>query len=314
MGLLAALLAAVLLVEFGFRGLVAAGVVEAEVWPLVDVDVENSLHRYSDDPELVYECRPGTSRVVDGIAIRINSAGFRGPEFPGDRTDGVRRVAVIGDSVTFAADTEEEKRFTALLPGRLEAATGERWEVLEFGVTGYNSLQELRLLDTRVLEHRPDLVVVAYVMNDIGPTDGLGELCLSAHPSRLAARLRSHLMIHVLDRMDRRSAWGRRSFDLPARLFARLAELGGSGGPRALVAFFPQLMEDRATWNRPLEYDRAMGLARESGLPRLDLRDGWADRAPADRGELFLDRTHLSPAGHADVADRLASAVVDALR
>lgn len=287
-----------LLAEWGFRGLVAVGAVEADVWPLVDAGVRAAIHRYSDDPELVYECRPGSSTTKDGVTVEINQAGFRGPEFALERRPGVPRVAVLGDSVAFAVEVSEPETFPALL-------RRERREVLNFAVTGYNSDQERIQLDTRVLEYEPDVVILAYVMNDVTPADGIGALCRASHPDSWGRRLHSHLWIWVANRMERRVFWRNRSFDRPARLFERLAELREKGTTVPLVVLFPQLNEDRTGWNRPEEYERAKKLAEDRGLPVVDLKARWKDAA--DRlTTLYHDRTHLSAAGHAEVGRILA--------
>ena len=260
---------------------------------------------HADDPELVYECRPGAREVKDGVPLEINSAGFRGAEMPVERRPGVRRVAVVGDSVTFAEAVPNERTFAAQAANRL----GAGWEVFNFGVTGYNSDQERIVLDRRVLPYAPDLVVIAYCMNDVTPTDGLGALCMASHPSSWGRRLHSQVVTYVSDQVARRRSWKNRSFDRPAKLFERLAMLTKGGPMRALVVLFPQLDEANTGWNRPEEYDKARGLAESAGLEVLDLRQEIEKVPAASRGSLFLDRTHLSPAGHDLVAGLLADAV-----
>jgi lysophospholipase L1-like esterase len=46
-------------------------------------------------------------------------------------------------------------------------STGRNVEVLNFGVGGYDTLQEVASLEIRGLKYHPDLVVVAYCLNDI---------------------------------------------------------------------------------------------------------------------------------------------------
>jgi hypothetical protein len=147
-------------------------------------------------------------------------------------------------------------------------------------------------------------------MNDIGPTDGMGELCMAAHPSNFAAKIGSHLLIYAQDSTQRRRAWGLRSFDRPAALFDRLRELDDQGRPRALVVLFPQFDAERENWNRPEEYEQARALAEERGLPVVDLKELWRTSGIDDVTPLFVDRTHLSEAGHRDVAARMAPAVI----
>lgn len=304
-GVAVGVVVALLAVEFGFRLVLTLGIVKADIWPMVDVDFERTIFRYAEDPLLVYECRPGASTVTDGIPIRVNSAGFRGADFPLERRPGVRRVAVVGDSVTFGAAVPEDHTFVA----RAGAALGDRWEAFNFGVTGYNSDQERIELDSRVLPYRPDVVAVAYCMNDITPTDGIAEMSIASHPSSWGRRLHSQLVIYLSDQAARRSSWRNRSFDRPARLFSRLSELQGEGGTRGLVVLFPQFDEARTSWNRPEEYDKARDLATASGVAIVDLRQALESVPPSERPKLFIDRTHLSESGHALVARLLADAV-----
>jgi len=123
----------------------------------------DSLFCPSADALLGYELVPGTARGH----IRINSGGFRGPETSCRPPAGTKRIIVIGDSETFAEKLKEEDTFPGALQRRLNANPGNRrYEVLNFGVPGYNTIQERRLLETKAIHYRPDAVILYYVMND----------------------------------------------------------------------------------------------------------------------------------------------------
>jgi hypothetical protein len=99
------------------------------------------------------------------VRVRTNSFGFRGPEPRQPTGDGVRRVVVLGDSFISALQVEFEETLCFQLERALnESASPERWEVLNFGVTGSGTGdQHVRYLGTlRDLE--PDLVVVGFGM------------------------------------------------------------------------------------------------------------------------------------------------------
>jgi lysophospholipase L1-like esterase len=121
--------------------------------------------RPSQHPDLKYELTPGASGWAWGTNIKINSQGFRGPE-PAAESYANTRIIVLGDSITFGHFLSEEKTFSHQLQQRLLAAD-EHYEVMNFGVGGYDSLQEVTLLETRGLKFHPRLVVVAYCLNDI---------------------------------------------------------------------------------------------------------------------------------------------------
>jgi lysophospholipase L1-like esterase len=120
--------------------------------------------RPSGYPGLKYELSPGTATKARGKEIKINSQGFRGPEPSSDPA--VQRVIVLGDSITFGNNLALEETFPFQLQQQL-STPGRNLEVLNFGVHGYDTLQEVSLLEIRGLGYHPDLVVVAYCLNDV---------------------------------------------------------------------------------------------------------------------------------------------------
>ena len=99
----------------------------------------------------------------------INAAGFRDREHTLDKPDPVYRIAVLGDEYSEAmgvrlADTwwlqlEPKLRHCDFKPGRLV-------EVLNFGVAGYGTAQELVLLQKTVMRYAPDLVLLQFSNRD----------------------------------------------------------------------------------------------------------------------------------------------------
>ncbi len=103
--------------------------------------------------------------------LRINSDGFRGPDYPRAKPPGTIRVAVIGDSYVEAMQVAEDKTFTAVIGGQLSTDPllhGRRIEALNFGIDGYGTAQELMTLRDHVWAYQPDIVVLAvFLGNDI---------------------------------------------------------------------------------------------------------------------------------------------------
>ena len=115
-------------------------------------------------PDLKYELTPGASGGLSDGDMKINSQGFRGPE-PSSSPSG-KRVIVLGDSIAFGNSLLSKDTFSSQLQQRLNSA-GQDVEILNFGVGGYDILQEVALLEIRGLKYHPNLVVVAYCLNDI---------------------------------------------------------------------------------------------------------------------------------------------------
>lgn len=119
----------------------------------------------SPDPILGYELTPRAQGFAWGCNVRINSLGMRDREYSLKKPAGTKRILVLGDSITFGNFLPLD----ATYPKRLEAScrlAGRRVEVLNLGVGGYDTLQEVAFLERRGLVCEPDLVVVGYCMND----------------------------------------------------------------------------------------------------------------------------------------------------
>ena len=126
------------------------------------------------DPARGWAPPPGTEawqRLEGRALVQINSAGFRGREHATDKPPKTLRIAVLGDSFTEAVQVPVEETFWALLEQRLRECTDTRErlvEVINFGVSGYSTAQELLALRTRVSAFRPDLVLLAFfAANDL---------------------------------------------------------------------------------------------------------------------------------------------------
>src|SRR5262245_25594440 len=121
---------------------------------------------------------PGGKGVVGGEALTINSLGMRDHEYPLAKPPGVTRIAVLGDSYTFGNAVPLSKTFVKVLERGLNgdtAAGGARFEVMNFGVKGYDTSQELATLREVALPLDPDVIIVAYFLNDVGDPERFGQ-------------------------------------------------------------------------------------------------------------------------------------------
>ena len=111
--------------------------------------------------------RPSTTAVYGEaeyhVTVSNNALGFRGKEVAPAKPPGSARVLVLGDSFTYGIGVADDETFSARL-----AALDPRADVLNTGVNGYGTAQELLLLRDQGLALRPDVVVVAFFWNDVG--------------------------------------------------------------------------------------------------------------------------------------------------
>lgn len=126
------------------------------------------------DPLRGVRLRPGKEGWYqkEGAAyLRINSMGYRDREHPQEKPPGTFRIAVLGDSFSEARQVPQEDTFWSRLElqlGQCEALRNKRVEVMNFGVGGYNTSQELLTLKHDVLKFSPDLVLLAFFAgNDV---------------------------------------------------------------------------------------------------------------------------------------------------
>jgi lysophospholipase L1-like esterase len=100
--------------------------------------------------------------------VEINSDGMRGPEVALQHPAGTFRIALLGDSFIEAFEVPFEQTVGEVIQRRLSALRGTPVEVLNFGVGGYGTAQELLTLRHEVWKYSPDLVLLAVTIgNDI---------------------------------------------------------------------------------------------------------------------------------------------------
>jgi hypothetical protein len=129
---------------------------------------------YRPDPVLGWTLRPGLEAWYTGEGrglVKVNRAGMRDRDHPVEKPGNVYRIAVLGDSYAEARQVAAEEAFWAVLPKELERcrfADGKKVEVLNFGISGYGTAQELAVLESRALAYQPDLVLLQFTNgNDV---------------------------------------------------------------------------------------------------------------------------------------------------
>jgi lysophospholipase L1-like esterase len=129
---------------------------------------------YRSDEHTGTSLRPGIEawEVNEGKAFaRTNSEGLRDREHSKAKPANTVRIAVLGDSYTEARQVPMEDAFWAVLERDLkscEGLAGLDVEVINFGVSGYGTAQELITLRRRVWQYSPDIVILAFLTgNDV---------------------------------------------------------------------------------------------------------------------------------------------------
>jgi lysophospholipase L1-like esterase len=101
--------------------------------------------------------------------VAINQMGLRGREVEREKAPGSLRLLVLGDSYAEGLQVSWDDLVSTRLEKALNDGPGPKVEVVNAGVSGYGTADELLLLEKLGWSLDPDLVLVAFcVHNDVG--------------------------------------------------------------------------------------------------------------------------------------------------
>ena len=124
--------------------------------------------RYIYDPQIGVQLAPNQRAYTHDKPVEINSKGVRDREYPSKARTGITRVVALGDSQTFGDGLEIADTW----PKKLESALSDRfgdgkWEVLNCGISGTDTWQHEVMLKRMMDAYHPDLVILAFYVNDV---------------------------------------------------------------------------------------------------------------------------------------------------
>lgn len=128
----------------------------------------------SEKPEMSHQHRPNAKAFLMGVDVNINSLGLRDREIGVVKPADTYRILVLGDSITFGWGVPFDQVFTKRLEKSLNAnppsSHFRKFEVINTGVGNYNTAQETAFFKERGLRLNPDMVLMAWFINDAEPT------------------------------------------------------------------------------------------------------------------------------------------------
>lgn len=123
-------------------------------------DERNLAYRF--DPELGWFPKEGLETQYQGvnlINVKNNSQGFRDEEFIPNKKP---NILFLGDSFVWGYDVEAKDRLTE----KLRKKIGNKYNVLNLGISGYGTDQEFLLLQKYYDQFKPKFVFVILCEND----------------------------------------------------------------------------------------------------------------------------------------------------
>jgi lysophospholipase L1-like esterase len=294
--------------------------------------------QFVENPRICYKMKP-FGACEGGF---LNSDGFKDGEFAIHKDDNLIRIAMLGDSITKGTGVPLGQTFSDQLEDMLNrkskaSNSGIRYEVMNFGVGGYNIESEMEILKVYALKYKPDVVVLNYFFNDDEEYSFNYWFFLDKHDSTTAeknlvyqyylrsntfslqrALLHSRLYTFCLVRINNvlrlwanvKSDHADRRAGVIREKLGELKELSRKRDFKALVCMHPTLDYD-AVMPDP-GYDATARIARALDIPCLDLSRAYRDRSRDPR--VFLsnpdDKAHPNAEGH----KLIAATILDELK
>lgn len=113
-------------------------------------------------------CNEECMRRGYNTLLTLNRIGVRDINHIREKPDGIRRIVILGDSMTQGVQVPLKQTSFRQLQKLLDEKSSERWEVISLAASGFGTLEEIIMLEERGLAYDPDVVILQiYVNNDI---------------------------------------------------------------------------------------------------------------------------------------------------
>ncbi|HQZ16734.1 MAG TPA: HEAT repeat domain-containing protein, partial [Vicinamibacteria bacterium] len=225
-----------------------------------------------------------------------------------ETAEGLRRIVVLGDSVTFGHGLEASQAFPRLLERSHQRAD----EVFNVALPGWSTRQERLAYERIARKYKPNAVILAVCLNDLAELQiNLTKppaLLLSLFKHSAAVRLAlgaSNREIGAVEELFREpnSARVHDAFRLFFQEVRALRDEVLKDGATFQVVVFPFRFQFEPNAPPPSVQERIATFGSTDDIPVLDvLKELKREKNPA---ELFLDYDHFSEAGHVRIAQLL---------
>lgn len=280
------------------------------------------------------------------VPVKINDSGFRDTAHTKEKVPGVVRILGLGDSFMFGWGVQADETFLKRLESRLKGRADRPVETINAGVPGWGLNQYYLFLKQTGMQLSPDVVVLAYFVDDLGgppqdsiPPDmryagGLEYKGSFMHYSRFFNFLKSisHLVreknrparityLHDLD--TRRSEWSQRAAHLMSESseeetdrytgmlkahLTRLKSLVNDAGSEMVVVYVPDISQLHHPESQLI--NRIMlKICQQILIPFADMTSIFEQTRDSDRYYLWPKDPHINSMGHEEIAAMLEQVI-----
>ncbi|MFH1460664.1 MAG: GDSL-type esterase/lipase family protein [Candidatus Omnitrophota bacterium] len=141
-----------------------------------------------EDQVLFWKQRKNLNTIFQGKKLKTNSLGLRNAEIIDPKPQETLRIICLGASSTFGWGVGQESMYSKKLEELLNAK-GINAEVINAGVIGYTTFQGKEMFKKELFKYKPDLITIAYILNDVDRyrffrNEGLSDSELELAPSK----------------------------------------------------------------------------------------------------------------------------------
>jgi len=304
--------------------------------------IQKGRFRLAKNPRLGYEPAPldyrGKELSFYDYLGASNQEGFRDVDHAIEKPPGVYRIVVLGDSIAAGLHVDRYEDVFPPVLQKLLMEKGLKAEVINLAVSGYNTQQEVEMLEEKGLRYHPDLVLLAYSLSSREHIDGdilktlldeerekggLSGARAAANPVLADSALYRFFRFrvfhpraqHVADRESEEKKYlDLVSGDTVAEYFGRLRDLSHQHGFAVLIAIFPRFVRTFGYYKFGEQHRYAQELARQNGFYLVDLLEPFAHCRAASATPIELDNFHPSAYGHRCAAEAVAGEILGQIR
>lgn len=270
----------------------------------------------STNPKLAYELEPNVRGEFEGHTLRTNKYGIR--EDTDDLHADKRRIALLGDSVTFSMAVGQDEAVGARLQQVLDPSE-QKIKVLNFGCSGYSLFEMPEHLRRLGAIYKPNTVIYLMNPNDFSERDSRfegadgGLYRMYVHPTlKLPAAIRK--VIYRLHKGGGQvsAQWYVWMFNgTKARAFPKLLELRDEcrkAGADFRVLMLPTFTVDQSEGPALRQmYQEIADYCRTNGIPFADASAAFAPHAK----EWLDEGDHNTVAGNQGLAQAIKTLVIE---
>lgn len=131
---------------------------------LKQIQSKRNKIKYTPHPYLRYYPAPNYKSGKN----KHNSLGYRGDEIEVPKPEGQFRIVCLGGSTTYTTDIDDYRMsWPYLLEKKLKEEGYRNVKVINAGVGGWSSWESLINFEFRVLDLKPDMIIIYHAINDI---------------------------------------------------------------------------------------------------------------------------------------------------